>query len=206
MGDNVGAIEIILRFVAGEIDTATFENALYSDLALEELLRDPSMNWSGTYIVSQVTDLYEFLIMQNYSRLGDKVNAIGALELFLQKKDIEYSKDNANLKLHSLMLNTQPKYIDVDSAFFEKYILPSDRNMTKVELKKTIRENYSKHFKYQTKPPTWLQNPAWIMKNGKPLFFVGQLKLINDIFHDDGAIYVFLDTDTGEIETVKQFF
>ena len=206
MGDNVGATEIILQFIAGEIDTATFENALYSDPALEELLRDPSINWSGTYIVSQVTDLYEYLIMQNYSRLDDKVNVIGALELFLQKKGIKYSKGDANLELYGLMLDTQPKYIDVNSAFFEKHILPSDRNMTKAELKKTIRENYIKHFKYQTKPPLWLQNPDWIIKNDKPLFFIGQLKLVNDIFHDDGAVYVFLDAETGDIETVKQFY
>jgi hypothetical protein len=41
-------LKTTLQFVAGKIDSATFENALYADPMLEELLRDPSVNWSGT--------------------------------------------------------------------------------------------------------------------------------------------------------------
>ena len=69
-----------------------------------------------------------------------------------------------------------------------------------------MRSNCDKYFKYQTKPPTWIQNPEWIIKNETPLFFVGQIKLNHPAFHDEGAVYVFLDTETGEIETVMQFF
>jgi len=200
------AIETVLRFVEGKIDTAAFENALYTDQKLEELLRDSSVSWHGTYVAAIAVDFYDYLIMLDYSRLDGNAEAIGALELFLQKKGIIYTKDDKYSELLSLILKTQPKYLDLDSAFFEKYILPADRSMPEPELKRLIRENYNKYFKYQTKPPKWIQNPAWIVKNDKPLLFVGQLELNSEIFHDHGVVYVFLDTESREIETVKQFY
>ena len=133
------------------------------------------------------------------------MNAVNALELFLQQKGIPYSKNDKHFELHKLMLDTQPKYLDVDSAFFEKNILPADKNVSKTELKNSIRENYKKHFKYQTRPPIWVQKPEWVIKNDKPLFFVGQLNLNHETIHDEGTVYVFLDVETGNIETVKQF-
>jgi hypothetical protein len=44
---------------------------------------------------------------------------------------------------------------------------------------------------------------VWIVKNDKPMFFIGQLELNNEISHDTSAVYIFLDQETGEIETVK---
>lgn len=199
-------IEIILQFIAGKISTTTFADTLYTDAKLETLLRDPSVSWHGTYITVHAIDLYDYLIMLDYSRLEDKVNAIGALELFLQKKGISYTKKDEHSELLQLILETQPKYLDLDSRFFEKYILPADSNLSKSERKRHIQENCRHHFRYQTKPPKWLQNPAWIVKNDKPLLFLGQLELSSEFFHDQGVLYIFLDTESGKIETVKQFY
>lgn len=203
---KMDAIETVLQFVAGKIDTATFEHALYTNPKLEELLRDPSVNWHGSYVAAIAVDLYDYLIMLDYRCSADNVNAVGALELFLQKKGIVYSKDDKHSELFCLMLETQPKYLDLDSAFFEQYILPTDRNIPKSELKKLIRKNCNKYFKYQVRPPKWIQNPAWVIKNDKPLLFIGQLELNIEFFHDKGVVYIFLDTESGKIETVKQFY
>jgi len=200
------AMEIVLHYVSGEMDTSTFQEAIYNDTELEKLLSDPSVSWHGTYVEKRAVNLYYYLIELNYSSAGDRLDAVNALELFLQKKGIHYTKNDKHVELYKLMLDTQPKYLDVDSAFFEKNILPADKNISKTELKNIIRKNYKKHFKYQNKPPVWVQNPDWIIKNDKPLFFVGQLNLKHETFHDEGAVYVFLDTETGDIETVKQFY
>ena len=199
----MNTIEILLQFVAGEISLKEFEHELYTNKEMEELLCDKSINWSGTYIS---TNLYDYLIELNYSRIESKVNAIGALELFFQEKGIEYVASKKHSEIYNLFSSTQPKYIDIESVFFEKFILPLDKDLSKSELKQYIRENYEKYFKYQSKPPKWIQNPQWIIKNDKPLFFIGQLELKNEAFHDNGFIYAFLDTETGEVETVKQFY
>lgn len=37
--------------------------------------------------------------------------------------------------------------------------------------------------------------------------FLGQVNIQNcDLFHDNGSVYLFVDAETGNIETVKQFY
>ena len=198
-------IDILLKFVAGELPVQKFENELYTNAALEELLR-LSTDWEGTYIGQLATNLYDYLIALNYSNTNEKINAIDALQLYFKKEGISCSVTNKYSDLYGLILSSQPKYLDVDMQFIEKYILPTNDNLSKLEMKKIMRSNFEKYFRFQGKPPRWIQNPAWIIKNEKPLFFVGQLELKNDLFHDTGAVYVFLNEDTAEIEMIKQFY
>jgi hypothetical protein len=200
------SIKILQKFVAGELSVKEFENELYTNSELEKILRDPSVNWSGTYVAAVAANLYDYLIALDYSRVESAVNAIGALELFFKKKNIDYSISKKHSEIYNLMLVTQPKYLDIDSKFFEKYILPNDKNLSKAALTQAIKNNFNQYFKFQSKPPKWLQNQQWLIKKGKPLYFVGQLELKQESFHDNGVVYVFLNTETGEIETIKQFY
>ncbi len=134
----MNAIDILLRFVAGKIDVKEFENELYTNEEMSQLLQDPTLNWTGTYIDKSL-NLYYYLIELPYSCIEGKLNAVGALELFFQRKGIEYSKSSKDTELYDLLLATQPKYIDIDSSFFEKYILPTNRNLPKAELKQCIK-------------------------------------------------------------------
>ena len=199
------AMETLLKFVSGELDKASFKDALYYNPAVEELLSDPTVNWNGTY-VDAFLNLYCYLLEQDYDRAGEIGDAIDAVELFLQKKGIEYTRKPKGLDIYGFMLDSQPSYIDCDSKFFEKHIMPKNRDMPKAELKKATRENFNAYFKYQSKPPKWIQNPAWPIRGDKPLFFVGQIELKNDALHDDGMVYVFFDSVSGEIETVTQLY
>jgi len=196
---------ILLKFIEGKISVQEFENELYTNTELENLLRQ-STDWSGTYIGNAATNLYDYLIALNYSKIDEQINAIGALELYFTKKGISYPKTNKYSELYDLTLVSQPKYLNVDTQFIKKYILPTDESLTKAEIKKIIRSNFEKHFKFQNKPPRWLQSPAWIIKDEKPLFFIGQLELKNELFHDVGAVYVFFNEKTGGFETIKQFY
>jgi len=198
-------MDILLKFVAGEVTVQEFEQELYYNAELEELLRK-STDWSGTYIGNSATNLYDYLIALDYSGTDDKINAIGALELYFAKEGITYTKTDKYNDFYNLIYASQPKYLDVDTWFIEKYIVPEGDKLSKPEQKRVMRSNFEKYFRFQNKPPRWIQNPAWIIKNEKPLFFIGQLDLKSEFFHDDGVVYVFLDEGTGEIETVKQFY
>lgn len=198
----MNGIDIILKYIAGNLSVAEFENELYTNKEFELVLLDLEINWRGTYIN---TNLYHYLIGLNYSTIEGKVNSIGALKLFLEKKNIQYSEMTKYERTFDLILSMQPKYIDASSDFIEKFILPQNFQGSESEMKKIIRANYQKHFKYQNKPPKWIQSPKWIIKNDKPLFFIGQLELKSELFHDNGFVYVFVDTETREIKTVQQF-
>ena len=198
-------MEILLKFIAGEITVHNFENELYTNPELEELLRK-STDWNGTYVGQFVDNLYDYLIILNYSRTDDIIKAIDALEIFFTKQGVSCTKTNKYNDFYSLTFAAQPKYLMVDTQFVEKYILPSESNLTKAEQKKVVRSNFEKYFRFQNKPPRWIQNPNWIIKDDKPLLFVGQLDLKSELFHDNGAVYVFLNEESGEIETIKQFY
>lgn len=198
-------MEILLKFITGKITAQEFENELYTNIELEELLRK-STDWSGTFVGNYATNLYDYLIAINYSRTENTMNAVDALELYFKKEGISFPQKNVYLDLYNLILNSQPKYLDVNTQFIEKYIMPTNSSLSKADLKKVMRSNFERYFKFQNKPPRWIQNPAWIIRNEKPLFFVGQLDLKSELLHDNGVIYVFLNEETGEIETIKQFY
>ena len=62
-------------------------------------------------------------------------------------------------------------------------------------------------FQYHKKPPRWVQNPAWPINDNGPMYFLGQMKIEGcEVFHDDGAAYVFLDLKSGETKTIIQVF
>jgi hypothetical protein len=198
-------IQFLKDFAEGNIETAIFEQKLYENNNLQFVLEDDSLSWSGTYM--EHTTPYLYLLELDYKNINGKLNAQGAVELFLQKKGIPFNKNENYQEDHLLILETQPKYLDVDMAFIEKYILPRDKSKSKIELRNRIKENFKKYFKYQNKPPRWIQSPKWPIRNEIPLFFLGQIEIKNcDLFHDDGFIYIFIDRETKETETVMQFY
>ena len=182
-----------------------FEQEIYTNKKLEELLSDETVNWYGTYF--HKSSPYLFLAEQNYNNAGGRLNAQGAVKLFLKKMNIEVNSTNKYSEEYDLLLTTSPKYLDIDPNFFEKYILPTDKSLSKTDKKQIIKKNIEQLFKYQTKPPKWIQNPNWLIKNDKPMYFLGQVDIKNcNLFHDNGSVYLFVDTETGNIETVKQFY
>ncbi|UPZ16942.1 hypothetical protein [Flavobacterium humidisoli] len=198
-------IKILKDFVEGNISAEDFEKCLFENPNFAELLSDETLNLRQTYIGNSTIFLY--LAELKIQSISGRLNAQGAVQLFLTKKEIGFNKFTKYSDDYGLILDSQPKYIDANLAFIEKYILPNDLTKSKTELKKEIKEKYLHLFKYQTKPPKWIQSPNWIIKNDKPLFFLGQFEIKNcDIFHDDGAVYLFVNDETGDIETVKQFY
>lgn len=198
-------IKILIDFAEGRLSSDDFKQEIYTNKKLEELLLDKSINWSGTYL--QESSPFLYLASQNYSAAVGRLNAQGAVELFLKKMGIEVNSTAEYSEAYDVMLTASPKYLDIDSGFFEKYILPADKSLSKTDKKQVMKKKIEQLFKYQTKPPKWIQNPDWLIKNDKPMYFLGQVDIKNsDLFHDDGCVYLFVNTETGDIETVKQFY
>ncbi|CAH0188187.1 hypothetical protein [Chryseobacterium sp. Bi04] len=198
-------IQILKDFVGNTISEKDFEQQLYTNPDLEKILSDPSITWQGTYL--QDTNPFLFLAEQDYKSSVGKLNAHGAVKLFLSKIGVEFTSSTEYSDEYNLILSTSPKYIDADPDFIEKYILPEDKTLSKADQKLYMKQRYAHLFKYQTKPPQWIQNPNWPIKNDKPFFFLGQIDIKDcDLFHDNGCVYLFVDPETEAIETVKQFY
>lgn len=197
--------KILVYFAEGKLSSKDFEHEIYTNKKLEAILSDETVDWSGTYL--QDSSPFLFLAEQNYDSADGRLNAQGAVKLFLEKMNIEANSTKQYSEDYDLLLTTSPKYLDISPDFFEKYILPTDQSLSKSEKKQMIKKNIAQLFKYQTKPPKWIQNPNWPIKNNNPMYFLGQVDIKKgDTFHDDGSVYLFVDKETGSIETVKQFY
>lgn len=198
-------IKILKDFIEGIICSEDFERQFFENSNFEELLSDKTISLQGTYMAGST--IYLYVVEQKMKSIAGRLNVQGAIQLFFTKKGISFKSYSKYSDDYGLILDSQPKYIDADLDFIERYILPSEMKKSNAELKKEVKERFLELFRYQIKPPKWIQNPNWIIKNNKPLFFLGQFEIKNcDIFHDDGAVYLFVDEETGEIETVKQLY
>ncbi len=198
-------IKILKDFIEGIISSEDFERQFFENSNFEELLSDKTISLQGTYMANST--IYLYLAEQKINSISGRLNMQGAIQFFFTKKGISFKSYSKYSDDYGLILDSQPKYIDADLDFIERYILPSEMKKSNAELKKEVKERFLELFRYQIKPPKWIQNPNWIIKNNKPLFFLGQFEIKNcDIFHDDGAVYLFVDEETCEIETVKQLY
>ncbi|SHG28129.1 hypothetical protein [Chryseobacterium vrystaatense] len=199
------AIQILKDFVEGTVSDQEFQQQLYANPDLEKLLSDPSMNWQGTYLKD--TTVFLYLAEQDYTNAEGRLNAQGTAKLFLSKMGIDATVSTRIADEYDAVLDTRPKYVDAEADFIEKHILPKDKTLSKSDQKKYIKQRYSQLFKYQTKPPGWIQNPVWPIKNDQPLYFLGQIEIKKgDLFHDGGWVYLFIDNETGTVETVRQLY
>jgi len=198
-------LKILIEFAEGILDSKDFEREIYSNRKLEALLSDEKIKWSGTYL--DESNPFLFLAQQNYNNSEGRLNAQGAVKMFLEKINIEVNPTDKYSEEYALLRTAIPKYLDIDPNFFEKFILPDDTSLSKTDKKQLIKKNIEQLFKYQTKPPKWIQNPNWLIRNDQPLYFLGQVEIKkSNQFHDHGNVYLFIDLETGNIETVKQFY
>lgn len=198
-------IHILTQFVEGKLSPKEFEQQLFTNSILETFLSATDINWKGTYL--EGTTVFLYLAEQDYNSTTGILNAKGTIELFLKKAGIEANSSNKYAEEYNLTSMLSPKYIDADTEFIEKYILPSDKTLSKSEQKQLIKNRYTELFKFQSKPPRWIQNPQWPIKNGKPLFFLAQVDIKDcEFFHDNSSIYLFLNTETKVVETIQQFY
>jgi len=105
-----------------------------------------------------------------------------------EKYSKEYSK---YFDLHFCL-----SYVDCE-RFTQKLIdeLPA---VSLTEKKKLMKERMKELFKYDKKPPNWIQSAEWPIKNDKPMTFREQKKT------QDGYLYYFYDEN--EEEVVEQYY
>ena len=80
------------------------------------------------------------------------------------------------------------------------------KNMCQQDKKVYLEKEIAKDFKFNSKIPEWLQAAEWQFNKGKPMIFVGQIKLpiSKDGLTYTSAFYVFWDMRDGEIKTIMQ--
>lgn len=193
------ATSSVVGFVAGQLDTAAFEQLLYHDAATEQLLsQQPAPRYAHTGHT-----LYHYLIALDLRNPADALNAQGALLEFLHAAGIPVTVSDKPAELHALLLAAQPKWLDVDPGYVAALLENAPPHAGKGERTRWLRATLLELFRYAKKPPRWLQAPAWPIGPQGPLVFLGQLA-VDGYFHDQAAVYVFHDAHNNECRSILQ--
>lgn len=195
-------LQQIIDFVEGQLESKTFEKILYENPRFEEVLNDDPYLPTNTYVG---TDVYLYVIQQNFNSLAGVLNVHGALAQLLERNGVSVQPTKKYSEFYNLILSAQPKWLDVDPAYIQREIISAAGNLPEKELKKWLRSELLKRFKYVTKPPRWIQGANWPINENGPLVFLGQIQ-VNNYFHDEAAVYVFHDQSSGAFETVSQVY
>jgi hypothetical protein len=198
------AIRTIVDLVEGRLTAKEFQQAVYNDASLERTLNDESLRWHDTYIK---TSPYYFLFDLDYDDPAGRLDAQGAMELFLQRKGIPFQSDRRVAELYDILLAAQPKWLTLDTAYLQRHVLPDAGDRTGQALTDWLKDRLLQMFRFHEHPPKWIQSPAWPISGHGPMYFLGQIKLANcEYFHDEAAAYLFFDPATGETKTVIQVY
>ena len=193
------AINNVVGFVGGQLDTAAFEQLLHQDAETERLLTaQPAPRYAHTGHT-----LYHYLISLDLSNPADMLNAQGALAEFLQAAGVPVVVSKKPAELHALLLAAQPKWLDVDPAYIAALLDKAPQHAKKSERTHWLKAKLLELFRYVKKPPRWLQAPDWPISAHGPLVFLGQLP-VEGYFHDQAAVYVFHDAIGNECRSILQ--
>ena len=199
-------LQVILDFVSGATTPEAFGHELRKRPEFGDLLDDAAELPNPSYItIAGCANTYAFLLKLDFARLGGALNAQGALQQFMDRRHIPYVRTNEYSSLHSLLLEAQPAWLDVDTEFLRTHVLAHAPELKKAALKAWVRARLLEMFRFASKPPRWIQSPAWPIQDNRPLVFLGQFT-VKDYFHDEAAVYVFHDPVTGDCQSVIQVF
>lgn len=199
MDDRTGT-QVVADFVEGRLSPAEFESQLASRPELELLLDDDPNRPQHSYVGRS---LFSYLLGQDYTDPGGRLNAQGAAAEWLTRRGIPYVPDPSPGALYDLVLAAQPKWLAVEMKYVETTFLARSEGRSGEVLKSWLAEELLRAFRYIKSPPDWIQNPEWPLGSSGPLVFLGQVS-VEHYFHDVAAAYVFHDPATGECTTVVQ--
>lgn len=191
-------LQLLADFTEGRLKLDAFEEKLYQDTALEQLLTEQQAPRHAHWHT-----LYHYLINLDYRNPGDILNAQSALSDFLLTVGIHTKISSSTTELLELLSATQPKWLDVDLDYAATLLRRAPPGSNVREKKKWLKDEFLSLFRYTRQPPRWLQAPAWPITPNGPLVFLGQLP-IDGYFHDQAAAYVFHDPEEGKCTTILQ--
>ena len=193
-------MKLLVDFVEDKITVGQFLYMFYKDEELQNILEEETN--IAPYIDTDNLCLY--ILEANASSPDSALNIKDAIKRYLVKREIPFTYSDKAEKDFDVFLSAVPKWLDPPADYFADIL--NNSALGSAAKKEQVKARIKKDFRCLKNPPKWIQNPAWPIEGGKPLVFAGQLEIDSEIFHDKGAVYVFLDTETGDIETVMQFY
>ena len=194
-------LQVLVDFAQGRLTEREFEAALYENPRFEDVLDDDPHLAPGTYVG---TSVYLFVLRQNFGLPGGVLNAHGAIVQFLERNGHEIDPTGEFAIRHDLLLQAQPTWLDVPEKYLVEQVLPPLKHLQHGDLLGALKVELRRRFRYNRKPPIWLQGSRWPINENGPLVFLGQLPIYVGPDASNATIFIFRDAKTGGIQTIEQ--
>ena len=200
-------LDIIIKFVEGDITIAEFMNELEINRALQNLLREKmpkTLLYHRNIQISDndIVDCFQKTLC--WRKIGDASNIHYLANIWLQENNILTNPTQIYGDKFVFLISVMPAYINGEQAesLIDEIIQSVPETMSKTKRIKEIKAKIKEAFHVEDKKyPRWAQDTDWpFSKTGKPLKYVSR-KTDGDLVQ-----HTFVDVDTGEETIVEEFY
>jgi len=196
------AIQVMTDFVEGKMPIKDFKYRYDNDPLIKKNFgiypNRPHKHEIGL-------DYIPYMDTLDISKRSGALNLHGFFKEFLEINKYRHTPTETYLERFTFLLKIQPDWIDItDEAFLEERIIskaPAD--LSEDRKIKWCKERIKELFKYDSKPPRWVQEAEWPVVDGKPLVFREQSKEKDG---DERVCFHFYDPDTKRETVVIQMY
>ena len=192
-------LDKIVAFVEGRIPLRAFIHSVEQDEALQAILEEDIVLRPYT----NTGNLLLYILQQDPSGLAAQINVRDALSQFLVAKGRPRAADDGATRFYDIILSQTPDWLMLQDLFLKRLTDKAADLLDQKAVASMVKSEIKASFQYVRKPPKWLQSPAWIVVDERPLVFVGQMDM-GRLKHDKAQVYVFFDETRDEIRTTVQ--
>ncbi len=195
-------INELIEFVEGRMSFKEFQQNYETNKDYYKLLEDVKPNDDFQYQKNK--SINQCLKFYKWSTALGKNVVHSYIVRYLKYYNFEIQPTEEYLDKFKFISEIQPSYVDIeDEEFLNKIIEETPKEISKTNQKKWLKDRIRSIFRYDSKPPRWIQDPEWPIVNGTPLVFKGQTKEKKD---DERVYYYFYNPDTKEEKVIIQFY
>lgn len=214
------ALNIMVDFVEGRMTTEEFWNKYKDSIVLQKILVNDKTRPLGVYKTNPQTgevyydkktptdSLYFFapeklLDILDISKLEHRFELYEIIRRYFWRRKENLKFTNKDADEYAFLLKMLPEYLDIrDETFLYQIINSASEGFSKTEKLHYGQKKVMELFKYDKKPPDWIQSPEWPIVKGKPLVFRYQ---ITNKENSDHEYYYFYDPETKEETIIEQY-
>ena len=196
------AIQYMRDFIEGRVSTEDFWTTYKSSELLQELL----INDEKRPIEVRDCDFAPKNLLKaiDISKLQHKYQLWEAVWGYFHFREEKLKSKNSDAEKYLNLQKMLPAWLDIREEDLLLGIYNSaPNNLTKADKLNYCKDKVKEIFKFDNKPPRWVQNPEWPIVNGKPLVFRNQSKEAPD---DQRVFFYFYNPDTKEETIIEQLY
>ena len=141
----------------------------------------------------------------NLNKLYSRVEIYWRITYFLKLNKISFNPVNLEEERLLFLKKICPDWVTIsDYEWLEELLEIKDKPIKEMETIKSLKERVETLFKYENRPPIWIQEAEWPIIDGSPAIFIKQSVNPNSLKWEEEPIdYFFKDREGKEIKVTQ---